>query len=219
MARAKAARDEAARDLERKKELIAKDSIPKATFDRSQADVRAGHAAAHRPRTRRRRCCASRSPTRRCARRSTASSPRSAPTSARASAKPAWPSWSCSSRRSSSASSVPERYLGTHQRRRPRHRDASIPTRRDVRRHDQDRRRRDRPEDADHVRRGGVREPRRPAAAGTVRARGDEAGLSWHAVRGSRFSTSAQPESWHLQRSTSCKNSPKSASAVPSSRR
>lgn len=37
VARAKAARDEAARDLERKKELMAKNSIPKATFDRSQA--------------------------------------------------------------------------------------------------------------------------------------------------------------------------------------
>lgn len=36
VARAKAVLDEAARDLERKKELIAKDSIPKAMFDRSQ---------------------------------------------------------------------------------------------------------------------------------------------------------------------------------------
>ncbi len=37
VARAKAMRDEASRDLERKKELIAKDSIPHATFDRSLA--------------------------------------------------------------------------------------------------------------------------------------------------------------------------------------
>jgi RND family efflux transporter MFP subunit len=37
VARAKAARDEAARDLERKKGLSAKDSIPRATLDRSQA--------------------------------------------------------------------------------------------------------------------------------------------------------------------------------------
>lgn len=37
VARAKAARDEAQRDLQRKKELVAKDSIPRATFDRSQA--------------------------------------------------------------------------------------------------------------------------------------------------------------------------------------
>lgn len=37
LARAKAARDEAARDLARKSELIAKGSIPRATFDRSQA--------------------------------------------------------------------------------------------------------------------------------------------------------------------------------------
>lgn len=37
VARAKAAHDEAARDLERKRGLSAKDSIPKATFDRSQA--------------------------------------------------------------------------------------------------------------------------------------------------------------------------------------
>jgi membrane fusion protein (multidrug efflux system) len=37
VARAKAASDEARRDLERKKELIAKDSIPRATFDRSQS--------------------------------------------------------------------------------------------------------------------------------------------------------------------------------------
>ena len=37
VARAKAARDEAARDLERKRELLGKNSIPKATFDRSQA--------------------------------------------------------------------------------------------------------------------------------------------------------------------------------------
>ena len=36
VARAKAALDEAARDLERKKELIAKDSIPRATYDRTQ---------------------------------------------------------------------------------------------------------------------------------------------------------------------------------------
>ncbi len=36
-ARAKAMRDEAARDLARKKELAGKDSIPQATFDRSQA--------------------------------------------------------------------------------------------------------------------------------------------------------------------------------------
>lgn len=37
VARAKAAHDEAARDLARKKELSAKDSIPRATLDRSQA--------------------------------------------------------------------------------------------------------------------------------------------------------------------------------------
>ncbi len=37
VARAKAARDEAVRDLERKKGLAAKDSIPRATLDRSQA--------------------------------------------------------------------------------------------------------------------------------------------------------------------------------------
>jgi RND family efflux transporter MFP subunit len=36
-ARAKAARDEAGRDLERKRELVGKNSIPKATYDRSQA--------------------------------------------------------------------------------------------------------------------------------------------------------------------------------------
>lgn len=49
VARAKAALDESARDLERKKELIAKDSIPKATFDRSQAaydQANAAHQAA-----------------------------------------------------------------------------------------------------------------------------------------------------------------------------
>jgi RND family efflux transporter MFP subunit len=48
--RAKAARDEAARDLERKKGLIAKDSIPRATFDRSQAafdQADAAYAAAN----------------------------------------------------------------------------------------------------------------------------------------------------------------------------
>ena len=38
VARAKAAEADAARDLERKKDLIAKDSIPRATFDRSQAN-------------------------------------------------------------------------------------------------------------------------------------------------------------------------------------
>jgi RND family efflux transporter MFP subunit len=37
IARAKAAHDEAGRDLARKKELVAKGSIPRATFDRSQA--------------------------------------------------------------------------------------------------------------------------------------------------------------------------------------
>lgn len=49
VARAKAALDEAARDLERKKGLIAKDSIPKATYDRSQAmyeQASAAHQAA-----------------------------------------------------------------------------------------------------------------------------------------------------------------------------
>jgi len=45
VARAKAALDEAARDLERKKELIAKDSIPKATYDRSQATFDQANAA------------------------------------------------------------------------------------------------------------------------------------------------------------------------------
>ena len=46
VARAKAALDEAARDLERKKGLVAKDSIPKATYDRSQAMYEQA-AAAH----------------------------------------------------------------------------------------------------------------------------------------------------------------------------
>jgi len=48
--RAKAVRDEAARDLERKRELIAKGSIPQATFDRSQAgsdQANAAYAAAN----------------------------------------------------------------------------------------------------------------------------------------------------------------------------
>ncbi|HUP60638.1 MAG TPA: efflux RND transporter periplasmic adaptor subunit [Thermoanaerobaculia bacterium] len=44
-ARAKAMMDEAARDLARKKELIAKDSIPRATYDRSQAAYDQAHAA------------------------------------------------------------------------------------------------------------------------------------------------------------------------------
>ena len=49
-AQAKAAMDEAQRDLGRKKELIAKSSIPQATFDRSQAmydQTRAAHAGAN----------------------------------------------------------------------------------------------------------------------------------------------------------------------------
>ncbi|MDQ3280302.1 MAG: efflux RND transporter periplasmic adaptor subunit [Acidobacteriota bacterium] len=45
VARARAARDEAARDLERKRGLTAKDSIPKATFDRSQAMYDQANAA------------------------------------------------------------------------------------------------------------------------------------------------------------------------------
>ncbi len=45
VARAKAALDEAARDLERKKELIAKDSIPRATYDRSQGTFDQANAA------------------------------------------------------------------------------------------------------------------------------------------------------------------------------
>lgn len=48
-AQAKAAMDEARRDLARKQELIAKSSIPQATFDRSQAvydQTRAAHAGA-----------------------------------------------------------------------------------------------------------------------------------------------------------------------------
>lgn len=44
-ARAKAALDEAARDLERKKGLVAKNSIPQATFDRSQAAFDQANAA------------------------------------------------------------------------------------------------------------------------------------------------------------------------------
>jgi membrane fusion protein, multidrug efflux system len=44
-ARARAVRDEAARDLERKKELIGKNSIPKATYDRSQAAFEQANAA------------------------------------------------------------------------------------------------------------------------------------------------------------------------------
>ncbi|HEX8170246.1 MAG TPA: efflux RND transporter periplasmic adaptor subunit [Thermoanaerobaculia bacterium] len=44
-ARAKAALDEARRDLARKQELIAKDSIPRATFDRSQAMYDQANAA------------------------------------------------------------------------------------------------------------------------------------------------------------------------------
>jgi membrane fusion protein (multidrug efflux system) len=48
-ARAKAAEDDAQRDLDRKKDLIAKDSIPRATFDRSQSmydQARAARASA-----------------------------------------------------------------------------------------------------------------------------------------------------------------------------
>ena len=45
VARAKAVRDEAARDLERKKELVGKNSIPRATFDRSQAMFEQSNAA------------------------------------------------------------------------------------------------------------------------------------------------------------------------------
>lgn len=47
--RAKAAMDEAARDLERKKDLIAKKAVPQATYDRSQAmfeQAQAAHAGA-----------------------------------------------------------------------------------------------------------------------------------------------------------------------------
>jgi len=45
VARAKAAAADAARDLDRKKELIAKDSIPRATFDRSQSNYDQAAAA------------------------------------------------------------------------------------------------------------------------------------------------------------------------------
>jgi RND family efflux transporter MFP subunit len=45
VARARAARDEASRDLERKKELIAKNSIPQATFSRSQAAFEQANAS------------------------------------------------------------------------------------------------------------------------------------------------------------------------------
>jgi membrane fusion protein (multidrug efflux system) len=45
VARAKAAMDEAGRDLNRKKELIAKGSIPQATYDRSQAASEGARAA------------------------------------------------------------------------------------------------------------------------------------------------------------------------------
>ena len=52
----KAAEEDAERDLDRKKELIAKDSIPRATYDRSQSDVRPGAGGARSRRRRRRRC-------------------------------------------------------------------------------------------------------------------------------------------------------------------
>jgi len=45
LARARAMEADAARDLERKKDLIAKDSIPRATFDRSQANYDQAAAA------------------------------------------------------------------------------------------------------------------------------------------------------------------------------
>jgi membrane fusion protein (multidrug efflux system) len=45
VARAAAVEEDARRDLERKKELIAKDSIPKATFDRSESMYRQAQAA------------------------------------------------------------------------------------------------------------------------------------------------------------------------------
>jgi membrane fusion protein (multidrug efflux system) len=45
VARAKAAADDARRDLDRKKDLIAKDSIPRATFDRSQSTYEQATAA------------------------------------------------------------------------------------------------------------------------------------------------------------------------------
>jgi membrane fusion protein (multidrug efflux system) len=45
VARAKAAEEDARRDLERKKELIAKDSIPKATYDRSESMYAQAQAA------------------------------------------------------------------------------------------------------------------------------------------------------------------------------
>ncbi|HYI11563.1 MAG TPA: efflux RND transporter periplasmic adaptor subunit [Thermoanaerobaculia bacterium] len=44
-ARARAVRDEASRDLERKKELVGKNSIPRATYDRSQAAFEQSTAA------------------------------------------------------------------------------------------------------------------------------------------------------------------------------
>jgi membrane fusion protein (multidrug efflux system) len=44
-ARAKAIEDDARRDLDRKKELIAKDSIPRATYDRSEAGYQQAQAA------------------------------------------------------------------------------------------------------------------------------------------------------------------------------
>lgn len=44
-ARAKAMADDARHDLERKKELIAKDSIPRATYDRSEANYQSAQAA------------------------------------------------------------------------------------------------------------------------------------------------------------------------------
>lgn len=45
LARATAASNEAARDLERKKELVAKNAIPRATFDRSQANAEGTQAS------------------------------------------------------------------------------------------------------------------------------------------------------------------------------
>src|SRR5260221_6802224 len=45
VARAKAAEEDARRDLDRKKDLIAKDSIPKATYDRSESTYQQAQAA------------------------------------------------------------------------------------------------------------------------------------------------------------------------------
>ncbi|HWM92701.1 MAG TPA: biotin/lipoyl-binding protein [Thermoanaerobaculia bacterium] len=106
VARARAAAADAERDFKRKEELIAKGSVARAAYDRSQSSYDAAQAGGPRPK-RPATSPASDWPTRSSTPPSRGWWPSAGPTWASGLATPRWPTWSSRPRRSSSASSSP----------------------------------------------------------------------------------------------------------------